>query len=198
MIDNATVPLYYENRIPELQLVNKAFNEDMARLLEDAELDDAQERKLQREFSREYHLITRDERLEKIAEDIVVHFIGRGFQGKAMVVAVDKATAVRMYDKVKKYWNIHLAQLQAELETCDPLERPELQAIIQYMQTTDMAVVISQGQNEIDDMRQKGLDIRPHRKRMLDEDLDTKFKNDKDPLRLVFVCAMWMTGFDVP
>src|SRR6185436_7140004 len=112
---NATVPLYYENRIPELQLVNLAFNEEMSRLLEDAELDETQERKLQREFSREYHLITRDERLEKIAEDVVFHFVGRGFHGKAMVVAMDKATAIRMYDKVKKYWNIHLAQLQAEL-----------------------------------------------------------------------------------
>jgi type I restriction enzyme, R subunit len=196
--DGATVPLYYENRIPELQLVNLALNADMGRLLEEAELDEAQERKLEREFSREYHLITRDDRLEKIAEDIVVHFMGRGFHGKAMVVAVDKATAIRMYDKVKKYWNIHLAALQAELETCDPLERPELETKIRYMQSTDMAVVISQGQNEVDDMRQKGLDIRPHRKRMLEEDLDTKFKKDNDPLRIAFVCAMWMTGFDVP
>ena len=196
--DGATVPLYYENRIPELQLINKELNQDMERLLEDAELDEAQEHKLEREFSREYHLITRDDRLEKIAEDIVVHFMGRGFHGKAMVVAVDKATAIRMYDKVKKYWNIHLAALQAELETCDPLEQPELEVKIEYMQSTDMAVVISQGQNEIDDMRQKGLDIRPHRKRMLDEDLDTKFKDEKDPLRIAFVCAMWMTGFDVP
>jgi len=113
--------------------------------------------------------------------------MGRGFHGKAMVVAVDKATAIRMYDKVKKYWTIHLAALQAELETCDPLEQPELQAKIDYMQSTDMAVVISQGQNEIDDMRQKGLDIRPHRKRMLGEDLDTKFKDENDPLRLAFV-----------
>ncbi len=196
--DGATVPLYYENRIPELQLINKELNQDMERLLEDAELDEAQEHKLEREFSREYHLITRGDRLEKIAEDIVVHFMGRGFHGKAMVVAVDKATAIRMYDKVKKYWNIHLAALQAELETCDPLERPELEEKIEYMHGTDMAVVISQGQNEIDDMRQKGLDIRPHRKRMVDEDLDTKFKDDKDPLRIAFVCAMWMTGFDVP
>jgi len=196
--DGATVPLYYENRIPELQLVNQALNQDMERLLEDAELDESQERKLEWEFSREYHLITRDDRLEKIAEDIVIHFMGRGFHGKAMVVAVDKATAIRMYDKVKKYWNVHLAALQAELETCDPLERPELEAKIQNMQITDMAVVISQGQNEIDDMRQKGLDIRPHRKRMLDEDLDTKFKDENDRLHIAFVCAMWMTGFDVP
>jgi len=115
-----------------------------------------------------------------------------------MVVSIDKAMAVRMYDKVKKHWNIHLAALQAELETCDPLEQPELKAKIEYMQSTDMAVVISQSQNEVDDMRQKGLDIKPHRKRMLEEDLDTKFKDENDPLRIAFVCAMWMTGFDVP
>jgi type I restriction enzyme, R subunit len=64
--------------------------------------------------------------------------------------------------------------------------------------TSDMAVVVSQGQNEIAEMADKGLDIRPHRKRMVDEDLETKFKNPDDPFRLVFVCAMWMTGFDVP
>ena len=61
-----------------------------------------------------------------------------------------------------------------------------------------MAVVVSQGQNEIEEMAEKGLDIRPHRKRMVKEDLETKFKDPDDPFRLVFVCAMWMTGFDVP
>src|SRR5277367_6654092 len=66
------------------------------------------------------------------------------------------------------------------------------------MQSVDMAVVVSQGQNEIDDLKQKGLDILPHRERMLKEDLETKFKDPDDPLRLVFVCAMWITGFDVP
>ena len=66
------------------------------------------------------------------------------------------------------------------------------------MAETDMAVIVSQGQNEVADMQAKGLDIRPHRARMLKEDLETKFKEAKDPLRLVFVCAMWTTGFDVP
>ena len=69
---------------------------------------------------------------------------------------------------------------------------------IDFMEETDMAVVVSQAQNEIDDMREKGLDIEPHRKRMVEEDLETKFKDADDPFRLVFVCAMWMTGFDVP
>ena len=196
--DNATVPLYYENRIPELQLTNENLNADMERLLEDAEVDERQEQKLEREFSREYHLIIRDDRLEKIAEDIVLHFMGRGFQGKAMFVAVDKATAVRMFNKVKHYWGYHLAILEAELESCSELDRPELETKIKYMKETDMAVVVSQGQNEIADMRDKGLDILPHRKRIVEEDLDTKFKDPDDPFRIVFVCAMWMTGFDVP
>jgi type I restriction enzyme R subunit len=47
-------------------------------------------------------------------------------------------------------------------------------------------------------MRQLGLDIAPHRKRMNDEALDDKFKDADDPLSLVFVCAMWLTGFDAP
>lgn len=197
--DQATVPLYYENRIPELQLTNPNLNSDMAEFLDNAELDDNQEEKLEREFKREYHLITRDERLEKIAEDIVLHFLGRGYQGKAMVVCIDKATAVRMYDKVSKYWNIQLALLQGENQENHSAEEWEsIQQEIKYMQQTDMAVVVSQGQNEIADLQNKGVSILPHRLRMSNEDLATKFKDPNDPFRMVFVCAMWMTGFDAP
>jgi type I restriction enzyme R subunit len=196
--DQATVPMFYENRTPQLQLINRNFNTDMETLLEAAELDDDQEAKLEREFAREYHLITRDERLDAIAKDIVDHFIGRGHWGKGMVVCVDKLTAVRMYDKVNKYWLLRQAELQAQLAACDDLERPELQALIDYMQGTDIAVVISQEQNEIAKFSARGLDIEPHRRRMVTEDLDTKFKDPDDPFRLVFVCAMWMTGFDAP
>ena len=196
--DGATVPLYYENRIPELQLVNDDLNEDMENLLEAAELDEEQEKKIEREFAREYHLITRDDRLEAVAKDLVAHFTGRGFQGKAMVICIDKATAIRMYDKVKKYWGEQIAELQAKLAGASENIQRALRDQIAQMEATDMAVVVSQGQNEIADMREKGLDIRPHRKRMVDEELETKFKNPNDPFRLVFVCAMWMTGFDVP
>jgi type I restriction enzyme R subunit len=69
---------------------------------------------------------------------------------------------------------------------------------LEWMRSVDMAVVVSQGQNEIDDLKQRGLNILPHRERMQKEDLESKFKNPDDPLRLVFVCAMWITGFDVP
>jgi type I restriction enzyme R subunit len=196
--DKATVPLYYDNRTPELQLTNENLNEDMERLLEEAELDEEQEKKLEREFAREYHLITRDDRLEKVAEDIVAHFMGRGFQGKAMVVSIDKATTVRMYDKVQKHWKRYLEDLRRKRPSAKPKDRKELDEKIALMTETDMAVVVSQSQNEIEDMKAKGLDIAPHRRRMVKEDLDVKFKDDKDPFRIVFVCAMWMTGFDVP
>ena len=66
------------------------------------------------------------------------------------------------------------------------------------MRSTDMAVVVSQAQNEVADMAAAGLDIAKHRKRMVNEDLDSKFKDPDDPFRLVFVCAMWLTGFDSP
>ncbi|MCQ1537466.1 type I restriction endonuclease subunit R [Methanocalculus taiwanensis] len=196
--DGATVPLYYENRIPQLQLTNENLNVDMAELLEDVELDEAQEKKLEREFAREYHLITRDDRLEAIARDLVDHFTGRGFRGKAMMIAIDKATAIRMHDKVRRYWDTKISELVAECNRAGGDDRKELLETIAWMRETDMAVVVSQGQNEIADMAEKGLDIRPHRKRMVEEDLEKRFKRSDDPFRLVFVCAMWITGFDVP
>lgn len=197
--DRATVPLYYENRVPKLKLTNPDLNTDLEQILEEAELDEAQQEKLEREFKREYHLITREDRLEVIAEDIVAHFIGRGYRGKAMVISIDKSTAVKMYDKVQKYWHRKLESLKSELNSGVARDREKpLEALIQYMEETDMAVVVSQSQNEIDDLRRKGVDIRPHRQRMNTEDLDTKFKNPDDPFRIVFLCAMWITGFDVP
>jgi type I restriction enzyme R subunit len=170
----------------------------MSRVIEDAELTEEQEDKLEREFSREYHLITRDDRLEKVAADLVKHFTGRGFQGKAMAISIDKATAVRMYDKVQKYWRVELQELERQLDACSEEARDELKAGIELLRGTDMAVIVSQSQNEVADLAEKGADILPHRKRMLKEDLDTRFKDSDDPLRLVFVCAMWITGFDVP
>ena len=197
--DSATVPLYYENRVPRMELTNEHLNEDLEGVLEEAELDETQERRLAQEFGVQYQVITREERLEAIAEDIVSHFMGRGYRGKAMVISIDKATAVKMYDKVQEHWKTYREGLQAKLrDTTAAEERQALQKTIQYMDETDMAVVVSQAQNEIDDLRARGVDIAPHRQRMNTQDLDAKFKDSDDPFRIVFVCAMWMTGFDVP
>lgn len=212
--DGATVPLFYENRTPELQLVNPDLNDDIYQLIEDADLDTEQEAKLERELGRQYHLITRDDRLEAVAQDIVNHFLGRGFVGKAMVVSIDKATALRMYEKVKAHWVSETARVQKELgelhyqpgEGMTPerarrdLRTAELKHRLNVLTTTDTALIVSPGQNEIQQMQSLGLDIAPHRKLMVESQpgLDEKFKDTDDPLRLVFVCAMWLTGFDAP
>jgi type I restriction enzyme R subunit len=199
--DNATVPLYYENRMPGVQLALTDVNEKMWEIIDEAELNEKEERKLTREFKRQHHIITDNDRLELIAKDIVTHFLGRGYRGKAMVLSIDKVTAVRMYDKVQKHWKQHLEQLNKELSIVDPsneLEYEQLTEKIRFVEETDMAVVVSQSQNEIQDFKKAGLEIAPHRRRMVKEDLETKFKNPEDPFRIVFVCAMWITGFDAP
>lgn len=196
--DGATVPLYYENRIPELQLINEDLNDDLNDVIEEAFLDEAQEAKLEREFLRQYHLITREERLDKIAEDIVEHYMNRGYMGKAMVVSIDKLTAVKMYLKVENEWKKYKAKLEVQLAETEGISKEELQKKIAYMKETEMAVIVSSSQNEVDDFRKKGIDILPIRKRMQAEPLDENFKKADNPLRIVFVCAMWITGFDIP
>ncbi|MEO0452398.1 MAG: type I restriction endonuclease subunit R [Pseudomonadota bacterium] len=196
--DGATVPLYYENRIPELQLDEDVFNEGLEGILERAGLDEDQERELERKFANEYHLITRPDRLKLVAEDLVEHFLGRGHKGKAMMVCIDKATAIRTYDYVQELWKERLDGLKSSAGSASQEDQKRISAEISYMEEMDMAVVVSAAQNEAADMAEKGVDIVPHRKRMMDEDLDEKFKNPDDPLRLVFVCAMWITGFDAP
>lgn len=196
--DGATVPLFYEARKPELQLDADDLRDEIDTLLDEAALDEEQEQRLQREFGRQYHLITRDDRLDEIAVDVVRHFSARGYLGKGMFVAIDKATAVRMFDKVKAQWATMVAEEEHKLAAAPPESREGLAERLAWMRDVDMAVVVSQSQNEIADLKAKGLDIQPHRKRMQDEDLEEDFKNPNHRLRLVFVCAMWITGFDVP
>ena len=196
--DGATVPLYYENRIPELQLAVDDLPDQVEAAIEEADLDEEGERQLERKLGRTYHLITRDDRLDRIAEDLVRHFAGRGYRGKAMFIAIDKATAVRMYDKVQVAWRAEIARREGVLVRLTDEVRDAAAAELDWMRETDMAVIVSQGQNEIADMATRGLDIAPHRQRMIRENMDERFKKANDPLRLAFVCAMWITGFDVP
>ncbi len=221
--DGATVPLYYENRTPELALVNPELSDDIYRVIEDAELDDAQEERLAGLLGRQYQLITRDDRLETVAADIVRHFLGRApltaagqsVVGKAMVVSIDKATALRMHDKVQRLWAEETARVQQALgelalqprggelsagQARRDARKAELRQRLALLQGTEMALVVSPAQNEVEQMRRLGLDIAPHRKRMNESEpgLDQRFKDVNDPLRIVFVCAMWLTGFDAP
>ena len=63
---------------------------------------------------------------------------------------------------------------------------------------TEVCVVVSAEQNEIDKFKKLGLDIATHRKKFVDRDLEKEFKDADNPFRLAIVCDMWITGFDAP
>ena len=202
--DESTVPLYYEKRVPEVLIANEDLNDEFYEILEDEDLDEQQQEKLEREFAKELQVIKRDDRLDKIARDIAYHFPRRGYLGKGMMIAVDKFTAVKMYDKVQHYWKEEIKGLRKEHSAArSPEEKMRIKDMITYMKAMEMAVVISESGGEEEGFEAQGLDIKPHRKKLasLDEfghDIEYRFKDPKDKLQLVFVCAMWLTGFDAP
>jgi type I restriction enzyme, R subunit len=196
--DRATVPLYYENRVPELQLINPNLNEEIYEVIDEADLNDKEQEKIARKLGSNYDILTREDRLNTIAEDIAKHFLSRGYSGKAMVLAIDKFTTVKMFDKVKYHFNKILEKLKDDLRNSSPEEQKLIKEKISEIKNLDMAVVISSEQNEIKKFSDKGLNIKPHRERMVKEDLAEKFKKPNDPFKLVFVCNMWTTGFDAP
>ena len=175
------------------------LDDDLKKIVEDADLSDESEERFSKKYVKTYGLITNDDRLETIAKDVVDHFMTRGFMGKAMYIALDKATAVKMYDKVQKHWKLYIENLETQLLNCNSDYKKTIEDKIKYMQETDMAVIVSSAQNEEESIANKGVDIKPHRSRMnKDNDLDGKFKDPNNELRIVFVCAMWITGFDAP
>lgn len=204
--DNATVPLYYVKRVPEVSLENDFFNDDFVQILEDENLTEEEQKRLENLYAKELEVIKRDDRLDTIAKYIVKHFPYRGFRGKGMVVSVDKFTAVKMYDKVQHYWKEEIKELNRTI-SCekDEIERKRLKDIVNYMNSVEMAVVISTEGTEDEEKKfqKEGLSIKPHVQRLnfTDEngyDIEDNFKNPEHPLQLVFVCAMWLTGFDAP
>lgn len=197
--DKATVPLYYENRGEKLQeLKNPEINEEIAAKLEEADLDPTQQAKIEKEFAQEVHLLTAEKRLRIVARDFVRHYTDLWTSGKAMVVSFNKTTCVRMYNYVQEYWEKEKKTLEKQIEKSPfQQETQEWKRKLEWMEKTEMAVVISQEQNEIQTFRKWRLDITPHRAKMEKRELDKEFKDSDNPLRVVFVCAMWLTGFDV-
>ena len=202
--DGATVPLYYQKRVPEVLIQNDDLSEEFAQILEDENLDDQAQEKLEKRFAQEMAVIKVDDRLDTIAQDIVFHFPRRGYLGKAIVISVDKFTAVTMYNKVQAKWKDELKALNGRISaTKNDVERQRLKQLKVWMSKVEMAVIVSEEAGEEEKFAKKGLDIKPHRKRMneVDEhghDIEYNFKDPDHPLQLVFVCAMWLTGFDAP
>ena len=196
--DGATVPLYYENRGEKiLDLHNPEITDRILDAIEAADLDVDKQDKLEAEFAKEIHLLTAEPRLRSIARDFAGHYSDLWTSGKAMFVCLNKVTCVRMYNYVQQYWQAEIEALEIQKKHASQQEAQELERKIQWMKETEMAVVISQDQNEIQTFKKWGLDILPHRAKMEKRELDKEFKDRDNPLRVVFVCAMWLTGFDV-
>ena len=207
--DKATVPLYYDARGDKLGISTKDLNERIADKLEQIEVEDIDvQQRLENELKRDYHIITAGKRLDQLARDFVKHYSTAWETGKAMMICIDKITCVRVYNLISKYWQKRIEELEREIRSgADEQEEIYKRRQIAWMRETVMAVVISEEQGEVDKFRKWDLDIRPHRKLIKDGfelqdgkriDLDSAFKKDEHPFRIVIVCAMWLTGFDVP
>lgn len=109
-----------------------------------------------------------------------------------------------MYDKVQLLWKKETKELRGQIKNCqDEYEKKLLQKQLDYIRSVEMAVILSEEADEDKKFAKQKLDIKPHRDRMnrLDEhghDVEYNFKDPESPLQLVFVCAMWLTGFDAP
>lgn len=217
--DKATVPLYYDARGDKLGVAVGDLNDRIAEKLEELETDDIDvEQRLEQELKRDYHIITADKRQDQVARDFVLHYSKSWETGKAMLVCIDKITCVRMYDLVVKYWNERIDELEAALPSAtDEQDEQYRRRQIEWMRQTRTAVVVSEEQGEVEKFRKWDLDITPHR-RLIKEGIDLPesmrrlpqfrnmqrlaledaFKEEQHPFRIAIVCAMWLTGFDVP
>ena len=217
--DNATLPLYYDARGDKLDIAIDNLNERIAEKLEEAEISDInEEQHLERELKRAYHIITAGKRLDQLARDFTRHYSAAWETGKAMLVCIDKITCMRMHRLIEFYWHEYTGKLEEKLSrTEDEEEKAYLRQKIEWMRETRIAVVISEEQGEVEKFNKRDLDIIPHRKLIkkgidLPEtmrnkpqyrnkqrmELDEAFKDEEHPFRIAIVCALWLTGFDVP
>jgi type I restriction enzyme R subunit len=202
--DGSTVPLFYQNRVPQMQLQNDTLNDEYAEIIEDENLSDEQEQRLTKEFANVTTIITDGDRLDTIAADLVKHFPARGYLGKGMVISIDKPTAVKMHDRVKRLWDEQIKTLRGQINALptDAPERAALERTRKWMRETEMCVIVSYEDKEEEKFDKLGLNLRPHRELMNKtwgdnhETIEDRFRNAHDKLRLVFVCAKWLTGFD--
>lgn len=220
--DGATVPLFYDARGEKLQIATEDINDRVLAALDSHKEELAQDvdlyERLESELKRDYHVITAEKRLEQVARDFVQHYSTSWGSGKAMIVCIDKVTCVRVHDLVVRYWKEKIAELEAKVGKAeDEQEELFLGRQIAWMKETVAAVIVSEEQNEDEKFSRWGLDILPHRKVMkegmsipaafrdkleyagLDRmSVDEAFKESAHPFRIAIVCAMWLTGFDVP
>ncbi|MBU6257881.1 MAG: type I restriction endonuclease subunit R [Burkholderiales bacterium] len=172
--DGATVAIYYESRLAKLGLKAEelsTIDEEVEELAEDEE--ENQREKLKSRWAALEKVVGAEPRIAKVAADIVEHFEERGKAqtGKAMVVAMSREICVHLYKEIVK--------LRPDWHSPDP-ERGAIK-IVMTGSASDKAL------------------LRPHiYSAQVKKRLEKRFKDPADPLRIVIVRDMWLTGFDAP
>lgn len=172
--DGATVPIYYESRLAKLDLNHaeiEALSEQVDEIVEDEELSDRE--KTKGHWSRLEKLVGAAPRIQNVAEDLVAHFEQRTqtLDGKAMIVGMSREICVHLYNAI--------VDLRPDWHDPDP-EKGAIK-------------VVMTGSASDRELLQPHVHNRATKKR-----LEKRFKNPKDPLQLVIVRDMWLTGFDAP
>lgn len=173
--DGATVPIYYESRLAKLD-VNQAeidaLNAQVDEVIEDEE-DIAAREKTKGEWAQLTKLVGAKPRLEQVAADLVGHFETRTatLEGKAMIVCMSRDICAELYNEI--------VALRPEWHDDDP-EKGAIK-------------VVMTGSAADKELLQPHLYSKQVKKR-----LEARFKNPDDPLKLVLVRDMWLTGFDAP
>jgi type I restriction enzyme, R subunit len=216
IVDGATVPLYYKKSVPRVKQINEDLVGDAAQILEDENLTDEQKKTLDREYSTLLQVVRREDRIQEIAKHIVQHYPYRldvvdehknRKPMKAMVVCIDKFTAVRMYEFVQQAQKEEIKELRKKIvKVRNPEVKERYKKALVFMDETRMSAVVSEEGTEKEEkekFEKEGLNITPHRKLMdyPDEDgrnIEDYFKDPNNTYRIVFVTAMWLTGFDAP
>lgn len=171
-LDGATVPIHYESRLVDLHL-NEAEQVD-AEIEEVTEYEESTaSQRAKTRWTRLEAIIGHENRLKTVAQDIVKHFTQRCevLEGKGMIVVMSRRIAVALYDEMIK--------LQPDWHDDD-------------QQKGKIKVIMTSSSSDPENWQ-------PHRTTKYDRAaLATRFKDPQDPLRLVIVRDMWLTGFDVP
>ncbi|ADX98336.1 type I restriction endonuclease subunit R [Mycoplasma suis] len=200
--DKVTVPLLYENRACKIKnIINPEINREMYREFNEGS-------RLPSDWKSKKQIWMREDRLKKNAEDFVAYYSGteRMFMGKVMYVCLNKVACVLMKNYVQEYWNKEIERLERSLSSYSPEEEETIQEIkrkIFEMKRTDMEIVYSSGGVDEDQIYEYDTDIEIP-KSINEKEAEKRFKRrdgddtgERRNLKIVFVCAMWMTGFDV-
>ncbi len=172
--DGATVPIYYESRLARIELDEEEKPKIDAEVNELTEEDsEADQERFKKKWSTVEALVGSDKRLALVAKDMVAHFEDRvaALDGKAMVVCMSRRICVKLYDEIVK--------LRPDWHSADD------NAGAVKIVMTGAASDPQEWQQHIGNKARRDL-------------LAKRARDPKDPLKLVIVRDMWLTGFDAP